>query len=267
MKGKIQFGWIASIAAAFALSASAMAAQQVTGNENTTNKISRSHTSASDTKFGDPKSKKVNINTASKSELETLQGVGPAVADSIIAARPFKTVNDLKNVRGIGEQRFQEIRPHVTVGSTAERRTSASGAPATASSARAGGSDKPTAGAQAENNTPSGSRSIAGAGTELKTDSTHLGSDKPGARAKEETRANRSDSSATRDSSAARNNAAKVNLNTASKSELEALPGIGPVKAQAIIDNRPYTKAEDVMKVTGIKEGTYDKIRDQITVR
>jgi len=45
------------------------------------------------------------------------------------------------------------------------------------------------------------------------------------------------------------------------------LDGIGPVKAQAIIDNRPYSKSADVMKVDGIKEGTYEKIRDQITVR
>ena len=77
MNSKIRFNWIAAIMAAFALSMSAMAAQQVTANENTTNKVSSSRASASH----DSKSKKTNINTASKMDLEKLPGVGPAVAE------------------------------------------------------------------------------------------------------------------------------------------------------------------------------------------
>jgi competence protein ComEA len=39
------------------------------------------------------------------------------------------------------------------------------------------------------------------------------------------------------------------------------------VKAQAIIDGRPYEKIEDIMKVKGIKQGEFNKIRDLITVK
>ena len=57
-----------------------------------------------------------------------------------------------------------------------------------------------------------------------------------------------------------------VNINKGTKTELEALPGIGPVKAQAIIDARPYKTKEDIMKVKGIKQGEFGKIKDLITV-
>ena len=58
----------------------------------------------------------------------------------------------------------------------------------------------------------------------------------------------------------------KVNLNTASPEELDKLFDIGTVRSQAIIDGRPYKKIEDVMKVKGIKEGIFEKIKDNITV-
>ena len=63
---------------------------------------------------------------------------------------------------------------------------------------------------------------------------------------------------------------AAINVNTATKEQLEALNGIGPVKAQAIIDyrnaNGPFKTPADIMKVKGIKEGEFAKIKDQIAV-
>ncbi len=59
----------------------------------------------------------------------------------------------------------------------------------------------------------------------------------------------------------------KVNINSADRKELEKLPGIGSVKAQAIIDGRPYKTTEDLMKVKGIKRGTFDRIKDFVTVK
>ncbi len=61
-----------------------------------------------------------------------------------------------------------------------------------------------------------------------------------------------------------------VNLNTGSKEQLMTLPGIGESKADAIIRYRtetgPFASAEDVMNISGIKNSTFDKIKERITV-
>ncbi len=63
---------------------------------------------------------------------------------------------------------------------------------------------------------------------------------------------------------------AAVNINSATKEQLESLDGIGPVKAQAIIDyrkkNGPFKSLEDVKKVDGIGDATFDKIRKDISL-
>jgi competence protein ComEA len=61
----------------------------------------------------------VNLNTATEAELESLPGVGPSTAQSIISYRtqhgPFHRVDDLLNVRGIGPSKLDQIRPRARV--------------------------------------------------------------------------------------------------------------------------------------------------------
>lgn len=55
----------------------------------------------------------------------------------------------------------------------------------------------------------------------------------------------------------------KIDINTATKTQLETLSGIGDVLSQRIIDNRPYQTLDDLLKVKGIGEITLQKIKDQ----
>jgi competence protein ComEA len=151
----------------------------------------------------------INLNTASAEDLETLPGIGPAHAKSIIEGRPYKSVDDLERVKGLGKSRIDPIRSLVTTASPAP--ATAAPAPVVPRTATA----KPAAAKPAAAKPATGKR---------------------------------------------------VNLNTAAKEELDALPGIGPVRAQAIIEARPFKSIEDIKKVKGIKDHEFSLIKDMITV-
>ena len=176
--------------------------------------------------YGQAKKALVDLNTASQKDLEEIKGVGPATSKKIIAARPYKSVDELKKA-GLSAKQIDSIRPYVMVGAVP------AGAPATAAP-MAKPAPAPAAPAAPAAAAPA---KAAKAPAAEKATTAKLA---PGE---------------------------KVNINSAPKEKLDALPGIGPVKAQAIIDGRPYAKPEDVMKVKGIKQGEYNKIKDLITVR
>ncbi|MCI5221684.1 MAG: helix-hairpin-helix domain-containing protein [Candidatus Electrothrix sp. AR4] len=73
----------------------------------------------------------ININTATQSELTALPGIGPVKAEAIVQYRkdngPFKEINALKNVNGIGVKTVEKIKKDITVGAitktTVEKKT------------------------------------------------------------------------------------------------------------------------------------------------
>jgi competence protein ComEA len=160
----------------------------------------------------------IDLNTADQKTLESLPGIGKSTAKAIIAGRPYKSVDDLKKVKGISDSKLKAIKDKVMVGASPS--------------------------AQAAQSTPAVPAAAAGMASSAQKEASEKATKSASKLAPGQL----------------------VNINTASKAELDALPGIGPTKSQAIIDGRPYNRIEDIMKVKGIKEGTFNKIKDHITV-
>jgi competence protein ComEA len=193
----------------------------------------------------------VDVNTADEATLQSLPGVGPALSKLIVAGRPFASVDDLAKVKGIGPAKLAALRNLVTVGG-AGRASAAAAPPAAPPPTTIPKANKPVlpvvpgaalptvpSAPAAPTSAPPGG----GSGPSLAT------------------------ATAAARTAGKLPAGVKVNLNTATQAELEALPGIGPVKAKAIVAGRPYAKPEDVMKVSGIKQGIFNKIKDAITVQ
>jgi competence ComEA-like helix-hairpin-helix protein len=221
----------------------------------------------------------VNLNTADKAAIEKLPEIGSAMADKIIAARPFKSVDDLKNVKGIGQAKFDKLKDLVTVAvamatkkvETETKSTTKSTSQATKQSTSGGPVDLNTADKSAIEGLPGIGPALAEkiiAARPFKSIDDLKNVNGIGQAKFDKLKAlvavNQEEETAVFPKLKP---GQTININTASEEQLISLLGIGPVKAKAIIAGRPYAKIEDIMKVRGIKEKTFAKIKNYIVVR
>ncbi|MGE5277009.1 MAG: ComEA family DNA-binding protein [Acidobacteriota bacterium] len=241
------------------------------------------------------RAKKVDLNSATQAELEALPGVGAATAKKIIEGRPYSSVAGLSKA-GLSRSAIEKISPLVTVrkgsGRSAEeaaasaretkkakKETSAEKSPAAAPSGPidlntasekdleslpgvgAATAKKIVAGRPYSSVSDLGKAGVSSSTIQKISPLVTVGAARPAKSARSTGAA--AESAAGKGAPAA---AGPVDLNKASQSELEALPGVGAATAKKIIEGRPYSSVADLARA-GVSQSTIQKISPLVVAR
>jgi competence protein ComEA len=185
----------------------------------------------------------VNVNTASKEDLEALKDIGPVKAQAIVDYRrdhgPFRSLEDLDKVKGIGKATLSAIRDDVTFS----------------------GPNTGIAPMKRDNRAEDRTDARAQRGDSM------AAPERTARREREDKRDEkvRDEKPRTENRKVATNETHGVlDINTASEAQLRGLPGVGAARAKAIVHGRPYRSKDELVAKHVLPASTYADVKDRI---